>query len=200
MISDSINFFVSTISFTDFELDIVLDIEGSVEATQRYHNIVCYSDGMNLRRINEPATYALIAGQDLIALQVFLPDFVRVIQGAGDADLSEIGGRGKMSLALKNYSHAFHHQGRKYLENRIQLLQDCSVAESYLGRILFYRHKDEYILEVDKFGEPAMTLFDVVSPQKLISALQKTDRLFHEIISDHIGKRIKKQSEYPDCQ
>jgi hypothetical protein len=186
------HFLISTISFTDFELDIVLDIGYSVEANRGLpgpRDMICFGDGIRLRT-NGPTTYCLIPGQDLIALQIFLPDFVQMIQSARNTDLSEIAERGRVSPTLKEYSHAFYYQGRTDLENKIQLLQNCLVVVSNPGRICFYRHKDDYILEVDMFREPAGTFFDIVSPRELISILQETGRVFREAVSRNIRESI----------
>lgn len=188
---------VSTISFEGFELEFILDLEGSVrETSKRYggsapQDVRCeaYLDGSISFRsgANGSASYTLIAGQDAGPFQILLPRFIRAIQMSVSDDVSEIVPRGKLSATLSE-SARLANEGKNVLDAQatIQRLRRCSVVESYLGRISVYRHKDDLILEIDKMSEPRETVVEDIQAEELTSLLREVESNYHRAVFDHM--------------
>lgn len=190
---------VSTISFEVLEIDFILDLQSSIYETRRryvedaFRNLddKVYLDGSISCRNNpsHSATYVLIPGQDAGPFHVLLPRFLRAIQTAPSADLSNTVLRGQLSAAIRRYVGEFHGLGgNTSVESTLRLLQNRLIAQSHLGRMCFYLHRDEFLLEVEKLSSPIETFAEVVSPSELTSVLIEMSNRFRSAVLDGLSR------------
>lgn len=188
---------VSTISFEGGELDFILDLDASISETRKRYgggdrqNIQseAYLEGSISFRsnVNGCASYTLIAGQDTGPFQILIPRFIQMIRASSSDDVSKIINKGELSATLSK-SARLANEGQNTLDSQTatQRLRQCSVVESYLGRISVYRHKDELVLEIDKMSEPRETIVESIQAEELISLLSEMESNFRRSVFDRV--------------